>query len=372
MAPSRKALLQIPAVLLTLAFTLGLFTVPALSFLNHPAVAQSSSERAVTFKIPESLAQDTTVKVNGSSSMSEPNKALEQRFKKRFPDAEVELSATGTSQALEDLEAGKLDIAAVGRPLTEEEKAAGLVAVPLGREKLAIIVSPDNPFDADLTSYEFSEMFRGAITNWSEVGGPELKIRFIDRPDDSDTRLALYDYEVFYEETFETGENAIQVSEDTTDAVVAKLGNDGIGYAVADQVSERDDVKIIPIQELLPDDPNYAYSQYRGYVYNKDNQTPAVVAFLGLATTEPGQEVVATTEEKAASDSSATADSEKTSEAQTSESTETASDSSPEQLAQVPSPAETETGGPSWLLPLFLIGTPLLLWYLGRDLGIER
>ncbi|WP_413167192.1 DUF4912 domain-containing protein [Capilliphycus salinus ALCB114379] len=375
MSRTRKTLFQIPVVLLALASTPGLFTVSLASFLNQAAFAQTSqaepseseTERTLTlpetfdndnptFTVPKSLAEDTSVTVNGSSSMSEINKALQKRFVERFPDAQVELAASGTNEALEALKEGKLDLAAVGRPLTEEEKAAGLVAVPIGREKLAIITGPNNSFNGDLTFEQFARMFRGEITNWSEVGGSDGEIRFIDRPGDSDTRRALSTYDVFETAAFTSGPNTIQASEDQTDAVVAELGDNGIGYAIADQVLNRDDVKIIPMHKTLPDDPRYPYSQYRSYVYNENNKSPKVLAFLAFATTAPGQEILAETETEQPVGGTAPA---------------AVVPAAPQQTAQVP-PAveeqaeEEETAGFPWWI-LLLLAIPLLgglIWLL--------
>ncbi|MDY7020945.1 MAG: DUF4912 domain-containing protein, partial [Cyanobacteriota bacterium] len=386
MARSCKALLQIPVVLLALASTPGLFAISVSTFTNS-ATAQSSDQELTeeertldlpetfdstpSFTVPESLAEDTEVTVDGSSSMIGLNRVLEERFEERFPNSDVELSATGTPGALEAVRNGNLDIAAVGRLLTQEEKDAGLVAVPVGREKLAIIVSPDNPFDGNLTFEQFAQIFRGEITNWSEIGGPDQEIEFVDRPDDSDTRFALSTYDVFEVAPFETGFNTTQVNEDTTDAVVAELGDNGIGYAIADQVINRDDVKIISMHQTLPDDPRYPYSQYRSYVYNENNTTPAVVAFLGLASTAPGQ--------AGAAGVAPTAIPRNGEDEEVVPVVPVApvagSESDPASVAQVPGAAPTaqdETGGFPWWL-LLLLGIPLigglLLWLLKGGQG---
>ena len=92
------------------------------------------------------------------------------------------MAASSTDEALKSLLDGKIDLAAIGRPLSAAEKAQGLKETPIGREKIAIIVGSDNPFSGDLTFEQFAKIFRGEITNWSELGGAPGAIRFIDRP----------------------------------------------------------------------------------------------------------------------------------------------------------------------------------------------
>ncbi|MEM9976108.1 MAG: DUF4912 domain-containing protein [Cyanobacteria bacterium P01_D01_bin.2] len=278
------------------ALALAAATVSQVSgahFSRH-ALAQSFGETPETFPIPGSLPDGTTLKVDGSTSMRFTNEDLKDRFEEQYANVDIELDASRTDRAFEALIEGDIDLLATGRPLTDDEKAQGVVEVPLEqREKLAIIVGPDNSFEGDLTFEQFARIFRGEITNWSEVGGEDLAIRLVDRPDYSDTRRALSTYAVFEDKPFATSTTADPVADDETDSVVTALGNDGIGYAVVSQVSERNDARIIPMHQTLPDDPRYPYSQYRAFVY-KEGAGAAALAFLGFATTEPGQEVLET------------------------------------------------------------------------------
>ncbi|WP_035988170.1 glucosylglycerol hydrolase [Leptolyngbya sp. KIOST-1] len=158
-------------------------------------------------------------------------------------------------------------------------------------QDLYVIVGRDNPFQGDLTFDDFAAIFRGEITNWSEVGGPNLPIRFVDRPDESDTRLALADYEIFSQQPFETGDNAIQMEEDDTAAIVRELGRDGISYAISSEVLNQDAVRPVSMDTTLPDDPRYPYSQPRNYIYQGEPSQP-VAAFLGFATSAEGQTAI--------------------------------------------------------------------------------
>ena len=255
---------------------------------NAELIAQAE---APEFSPPASLDAGTSLLIDGSSSMQALNEALTAQFQERYSDAEVEASSSSTDEALERLQSGEINLAAIGRPLTQAEQDAGLVAVPVAREKIAIFVGPDNGFDGDLTFEQFGQIFRGEITDWSEVGGEPGPIRFVDRPDSSDTRTAFNAYPTFQQAAFETGATADPVAVDETEAVVEQLGRDGIGYAIANQVLGNDAVKIVPMHQTLPDDPAYPYSQPRSYVYFGET-TPAIEGFLGVATGVEGQEVV--------------------------------------------------------------------------------
>lgn len=250
-------------------------------------------ELTPTFQLPESLADNTSLTIEGSTSMVVITRTLLQRFEATFPGVDATLVEQSADTALQRLQAGDIDIAAIARPLTDEEKAQGLTAVTVSREKIAIIVGQNNPFQGDVDSETFVEIFRGTIANWNQLGGPDLPIRLVDRPDISDTRRALGDYELFGGD-LTTGDNRQPVADDRTAAIVDALGDNGISYAIASQVLDQDNVRVLSMHGTLPDDPRYPYSQPRNYVYMEGTSLPpAVEAFLALATNADGQAAVA-------------------------------------------------------------------------------
>jgi phosphate transport system substrate-binding protein len=97
----------------------------AIATIHHdPLWAQSASP--TSFALPESLPKDTSVKVDGSNSMSQINTALQKRFQEKFAGSNINLASGGTDEALKALLKGDVDLAAVGRPLTDAEKKEGL------------------------------------------------------------------------------------------------------------------------------------------------------------------------------------------------------------------------------------------------------
>ena len=332
--------------------------------------AAKQQEAEAVGQSPKSLPSGTTVKVDGSTSMMVINEALRKGFEEKFPGTKVEVASGGTDGALAALQRGDINMAAVGRPLTDKEKAQGLVATPVSREKIAIIVGSDNPFKKNLTFVEFAKIFRGEITNWAQLGGAPGKIRFIDHPEWGDTRRALGTYEIFKKAPFKNGANTTRLSQDDTATIVQELGKDGISYAIADQVMNLPNVRVLPIYNTMPWDPRYPYSQPRGYVYRKETATPGMLAFVGFTTSAPGQEILADAKQQEAE-----AVRQAITSASTSGTSGVATGSSPSpapngQIALVPTSTgeATEQGFPWWWL-LLLAGIPLLglLWWLLKE-----
>ncbi|WP_016871828.1 DUF4912 domain-containing protein [Fischerella thermalis] len=277
--------------IVSLVLLLTLATTPMAASVVVSDLALAQSNDVPSFELPKAVQRGTTVRIDGSSSLYTINQTMKERFEQKFPGTRVEAAANGADVALIALKEGLIDIAAIGRGLTPEEKKQGLEQLRLRREKIAIIVSEENPFQGNLTNQGFARIFRGEVTDWSELGRASGKIRVIDRPLNSDTRESFRSYPVFKNAKFETGATAVQLNEDSPVEVIKQLGRDGIGYVLAHQVSKLQGVRVLRVSRTLPDNPNYPFSQPLVYVYKK-NPGVNVAAFLGFVTNAPGQEAI--------------------------------------------------------------------------------
>lgn len=90
------------------------------------------------------------------------------------------------------------DIAMASRPIKFSEKMKLKAAkqeveeVIIAYDALAVIVNPSNPV-SQLTRQQLEAIFRGKITNWKQLGGPDMKIIVYSRETSSGT------YEFFKE-----------------------------------------------------------------------------------------------------------------------------------------------------------------------------
>lgn len=84
---------------------------------------------------------------------------------------------------------GTAQLGRIARPLTLEERAEGIVEVPVFRLPSVFIINPAANVH-HLTSEQATRIFRGEITNWQEVGGKDLRVRVI-RRDEADSTLKV-------------------------------------------------------------------------------------------------------------------------------------------------------------------------------------
>ena len=262
------------------------------SILSTATVMQSTGSAIASTET--TVAKGTKVRIHSSNSMLSMNGALKKKFATQFAGSSVDVAQTNATKALEDVLAGRADLAAIGRPLTEQEKAQGLVASMIGRDKIAVVVNPGNAFTKDLTIPKFAQMFRGEITDWSQLGGPKGKITFVDRTS-SDTRQALAGYPAFKSSPLESGKNAVKLEDTSMKALMTNLKGSAVSFVPANQARTNDGLRSLTMHGVLPTSPLYPFSQPLYYIHKADGNggmSDPVKAFLGFLGTEAGQSTI--------------------------------------------------------------------------------
>jgi phosphate transport system substrate-binding protein len=101
----------------------------------------------------------------------------------------------GSTSGIRMLLDGKLDFAQSSRPFTDEEQAVAkergftLEQRQVGIDGIAVVVNPSLKIPG-LTVDQLHQIYSGKITNWEQVGGPNLPITpFSQRPENADTVL---------------------------------------------------------------------------------------------------------------------------------------------------------------------------------------
>lgn len=199
---------------------------------SEAAVSDGSTE---TEETTEDTSTDLsgTISLAGSTSMEKLCEALSESFMEANPSVTVTTEYTGSGAGLESLAAGSIDIGNSSRHLKEEELATGAVENVVAIDGIAVITNTSNTV-TDLTSDDLAKIYKGEITNWSELGGADEAIVVIGREAGSGTRAA-------FEELLEI-EDACQYAQelDSTGAVLAKVASTSgtIGYVSLDVVDD--------------------------------------------------------------------------------------------------------------------------------------
>lgn len=127
-----------------------------------------------------------TVTTDGSTSMEKVIGALGESFQ-NDTGISFTYNPTGSGSGIKAVMEGRCDIGLSSRELKDEEKSSGLTGTVLAYDGIAIIVNPNNPVK-DLSLENVAKIYKGEITNWSEIGGDDAEIVLIGREAGSGTR----------------------------------------------------------------------------------------------------------------------------------------------------------------------------------------
>ena len=126
------------------------------------------------------------VTTDGSTSMEKVIGALGESFQ-NDTGISFTYNPTGSGSGIKAVMEGRCDIGLSSRELKDEEKSSGLTGTVLAYDGIAIIVNPNNPVK-DLSLEDVAKIYKGEITNWSEIGGDDAEIVLIGREAGSGTR----------------------------------------------------------------------------------------------------------------------------------------------------------------------------------------
>jgi phosphate transport system substrate-binding protein len=219
--------------------------------------------------------------------MVQLNEAFKTGFMQQYPATIVIANASGTEVGLRDLLDGKIDLAAMSRPLTPAEQGQGLVSVPVVTDAIALFVGKDNPFQGSLTQAQVRGIFQGTIQNWSEVGGPNIPLKVINRAPTSGT-YQFFQEVVLQGQSFGVSPNITTLTLDETTPIIRSIGTDAISYASYSQIANQSTVRVVTIDGLSPTDANYPLQRVLYYVY-RTPPSPSVQAFLGYVQSTQGK-----------------------------------------------------------------------------------
>ena len=214
----------------------------------------TSSEAEATEEAPAADLSGT-ISLAGSTSMEKLCEAMSESFMETYPGVTVTVEYTGSGAGLESLASGSVDIGNSSRHLKDEEVAGGAVENVVAIDGIAVIVDPANSV-SDIPADKLAAIYKGEITNWSELGGDDEAIVVIGRESGSGTRDA-------FEELLEVKDACKYAQElDSTGGVKAKVAATpgAIGYVSLDVVDES--IKAVSIDSVEPTEANIIAGDY--------------------------------------------------------------------------------------------------------------
>jgi len=210
-------------------------------------------------------------------------------------------SGTGISEAINRLN----DIGNASRAAKDKEKdeaadlGVELVEVEIAIDAICVVTSSNITGVDDLTIEQLSDIFRGEVTNWSEVGGPDTQIVLASRDSSSGTyeyfleRVVQIDKE-FEDYTFASTALALQSNADVVSTVADNdntIGYIGLGYL---QEAVEGGARLVNVEGVEPSldtaqTGEYPVSRPLYNYYRKGDLSDMGKAYLDFLLSEEGQ-----------------------------------------------------------------------------------
>ena len=130
--------------------------------------------------------------MDGSTTVGPIAKAFAEYYMGKHPEVNITVSESGSGNGAKSLINGACDVGNMSRPMKKSEKEAaqssGILPIEhiVAMDGIAMVVHESNPVQG-LTIEQICDIYTGKITNWKELGGPDLPIVVISRDTNSGT-----------------------------------------------------------------------------------------------------------------------------------------------------------------------------------------
>lgn len=278
----------------------GVWIVPLLAVvLIWLLLGRASQESpAASHVAPETQ----TIENKGSDTLVNLALAWAEAYMPSHPSVSISVTGGGSGTGIAAMINGTVDIANASRAMKPEEIAAARangtspVEFVVARDAIAVVVHPSNRVD-ELTLRQISDIYTGAISNWSQLGGEDRPIVLLSRESNSGT------YVYFLENVIRQGdkESDLLFSPDTllmpsSEGISVEvrqnpnaIGYDGLGYVTPDQkmlavARNAGDPYVLPSVETV-NDRSYPIARPL-YMYTAGQPSGRVEAYLDWVLSE--------------------------------------------------------------------------------------
>jgi phosphate transport system substrate-binding protein len=221
-------------------------------------------------------------------------KELAAAYEKRT-GIKVTINGGGATKGIRNAAAGNIDIGGACRASIESDpRERNAHQIPVAWDALVVIVNKKNPVDS-ITFEQLQKIYRGQITNWKELGGPDAPLElYVRRGKLSGVGRTLREL-VFANFDQEFKATYVVKSSGPLEKGIVKNIN-GIGVTGISSAKRRD-VKILKLNGKAPTYENIKRGHYVLYrplylVIRVGNKDKKVRDFIRFAVSREGQEVI--------------------------------------------------------------------------------
>lgn len=221
------------------------------------------------------------LKVSGSGTITTVLEALTPAFEVAKPGYKLKvLPGNSTGIGVTGILDGSLDLAAMARVPSADETAKNIQYYDMGLVGQALIVHPGVTGVTNLSRQQIIGIFSGKFTNWSEVGGPDLKMVIYIRNADDSSMKGLRKA-ILGETPTPATAKTLTSQEDMLVSVKDTPGAIGIASWVA-ALATKAKVQMVAVDGIQPNDVSYPMlgSCGIGYLTNRKSDVQPLIDWL--------------------------------------------------------------------------------------------
>ena len=195
----------------------------------------------------------------------------------------------GSGGAIAAVGAERNVLGRIARPLSEQEKAQGLQAVPLVRIPSALFVHPSAGI-SKLTADQVADIYAGRIENWREVGGADLKVKVVRREDTDSTLVVMRSSMPGWKDLVLTNRSKLATTtQEAVDTVKTVAG--AIGFGPYSRALE-DGTTVLSIDGRHPLDGDYPSAVTLSLLYKDGKLDEGAREFIDFGATDAARKVM--------------------------------------------------------------------------------
>lgn len=256
------------------------------------------------------LAQKKMIQIKGSDTMVNLVQILAEAYMEKNPQKPIAVLGGGSGTGIAALINGTCDIANHSRPMKDKEidmaKDRGVIPhrFIIAVDGLSVVVNGKNPV-GEMTMDQIGAVYRGEITNWKEVGGPDWPVSLYGRQSNSGTYVFFQEHVLGnqnYSQDMKQMNGNAQIIEGVTRDKYG-IGYVGVGYTLDSDGTVRKGIKILmvakesgataysPLDKAAVDSGDYPVARP---LFQSSAGTPqgAVLDFIKFEISEEGQKIV--------------------------------------------------------------------------------
>lgn len=258
---------------------------------------------ALTFSLGAGVLSAAEITIKGSDTMVVLNQKWAQEYMKLHPDVNIQVTGGGSGTGIAALRNNTTDIAAASRLIKPKEIQdflvnSGIKPIQLktALDGVAVFVNQNNPL-TEISIPTLGKIFRGEITNWKQVGGPDQPIIVYSRESNSGT-YSFFKEEVLQDKDYTPKAQTLAGTAALIDAIskdTKGIGYGGIGYSHGVKALKlrrtESDVAVAPTQETV-EAGDYPLSRSLNFYLNPRSTEPEIDKFTKWVRSAEGQKIV--------------------------------------------------------------------------------